>query len=198
MDGSGSGQREIQSPPVSTPCRRTGCVFYAHNMFDGMCSKCFKDLQEQMQSSSHAPSTTTATSNNNSSTTSSTTSIQLTPSDEITLSSNSAEETATVASPAVARKDSTLTTPSVSNAKSELDSAVTDTASSKEKAKKKRCNTCKKRVGLTGFDCRCGGHYCSVHRYSDMHGCSFDYHELAQSEIRRQNPVVAAEKIKKI
>jgi len=49
-----------------------------------------------------------------------------------------------------------------------------------------------------GFDCRCGGQFCSVHRYSDMHECSFDYRQLAQSEIRKHNPVVAAEKITKI
>jgi len=49
-----------------------------------------------------------------------------------------------------------------------------------------------------GFDCRCGGHFCSLHRYSDMHGCSFDYRQLAQSEIRKHNPVVAAEKVAKI
>jgi len=54
-------------------------------------------------------------------------------------------------------------------------------------------------LGLwSGFDCRCGGHFCSLHRYSDMHQCAFNYHALAQSEIRKLNPVVAAEKVKKI
>jgi A20-like zinc finger len=69
MEGTGSGQREMQSPPVSAPCRRPGCVFYAHHLFDGMCSKCFKDLKEQMQASSRTSSVNTATtsSNNNSS-----------------------------------------------------------------------------------------------------------------------------------
>jgi len=50
----------------------------------------------------------------------------------------------------------------------------------------------------SGFDCRCGGHFCSMHRYSDTHHCSFNYHALAQSEIRKHNPIVAAEKVKKI
>ncbi|KAK9929289.1 hypothetical protein M0R45_026393 [Rubus argutus] len=30
----------------------------------------------------------------------------------------------------------------------------------------KRCTTCNKRVGLTGFDCRCGHLFCAVHRLS--------------------------------
>merc|ERR1719232_207314 len=33
---------------------------------------------------------------------------------------------------------------------------------------------CKKKVGLTGFTCRCGGLFCSIHRYSDKHECKFD------------------------
>ncbi|RZF45721.1 hypothetical protein LSTR_LSTR005016 [Laodelphax striatellus] len=53
-------------------------------------------------------------------------------------------------------------------------------------------------VGLTGFECRCGGLYCAVHRYSDKHDCSFDYRELGAQEIRRNNPVVVGEKIQKI
>jgi hypothetical protein len=72
------------------------------------------------------------------------------------------------------------------------------TSAPKEKVKKKRCDNCKKRVGLTGFDCRCGGHFCGIHRYSDTHSCTFNYRELAQAEIRKHNPVVAAEKVKRI
>merc|ERR1712218_298293 len=43
------------------------------------------------------------------------------------------------------------------------------------KKKKNRCFSCKKKVGLTGFTCRCGGLFCSINRYSDKHDCSFDY-----------------------
>merc|ERR1712066_1049496 len=43
-----------------------------------------------------------------------------------------------------------------------------------KKVKKNRCASCKKKVGLTGFACRCGGMYCGIHRYSDKHNCTFD------------------------
>lgn len=67
------------------------------------------------------------------------------------------------------------------------------------KAKKvNRCSVCRKKVGLTGFDCRCGGLYCGAHRYSDEHDCTFDYKELGAQEIRRNNPLVVEEKINKI
>lgn len=49
-----------------------------------------------------------------------------------------------------------------------------------------------------GFECRCGGLFCGIHRYSDKHNCSFDYRELGAQEIRRNNPVVVGEKIQKI
>ncbi|KAJ0987031.1 hypothetical protein J5N97_005387 [Dioscorea zingiberensis] len=61
-----------------------------------------------------------------------------------------------------------------------------------------RCNACKKRVGLTGFNCRCGNIFCAVHRYSDKHSCPFDYRMAARDAIARANPVIKAEKLEKI
>ena len=49
-----------------------------------------------------------------------------------------------------------------------------------------------------GFTCRCGGLFCSVHRYSNEHRCTFDYRNLGAEEIRRNNPVIKGEKIQKI
>ncbi|KAI5081443.1 hypothetical protein GOP47_0004626 [Adiantum capillus-veneris] len=64
--------------------------------------------------------------------------------------------------------------------------------------KPNRCLTCNKRVGLTGFKCRCGGLFCSLHRYNDKHDCTFDYKAAAQNSIRKANPVVRADKLDKI
>ncbi|XP_010489793.1 PREDICTED: zinc finger A20 and AN1 domain-containing stress-associated protein 5-like [Camelina sativa] len=36
-----------------------------------------------------------------------------------------------------------------------------------------RCSGCRKKVGLTGFRCRCGDLFCSEHRYSDRHDCIY-------------------------
>ncbi|EDV46278.1 zinc finger A20 and AN1 domain-containing stress-associated protein 6 [Drosophila erecta] len=73
-----------------------------------------------------------------------------------------------------------------------------DQAQAQDSAKK-RCDKCGKKLGLTGgFPCRCGGTYCAVHRYSDRHECNFDYREMGASEIRRDNPVVVASKLRKL
>ncbi|XP_047426018.1 AN1-type zinc finger protein 5-like [Mugil cephalus] len=66
------------------------------------------------------------------------------------------------------------------------------------KPKKNRCFMCRKKVGLTGFDCRCGNLFCGIHRYSDKHNCPYDYKAEAAAKIRKENPVVVADKIQRI
>ncbi|XP_022148530.1 zinc finger A20 and AN1 domain-containing stress-associated protein 5 [Momordica charantia] len=61
-----------------------------------------------------------------------------------------------------------------------------------------RCSGCRKRVGLTGFRCRCGDLFCAEHRYSDRHDCSFDYKAAGREAIARENPVVKAAKIVRV
>ncbi|CAL5073672.1 unnamed protein product [Urochloa decumbens] len=75
--------------------------------------------------------------------------------------------------------------------------AVAATAPAQEAARApaSRCSSCRKRVGLTGFRCRCGELFCGAHRYSDRHGCSYDYKGAARDAIARENPVVRASKI---
>ena len=46
-----------------------------------------------------------------------------------------------------------------------------------------RCISCKKKVGLLGFHCRCGGTFCEKHRYSDKHECSFDYRSHGRDQV---------------
>ncbi|PIN14387.1 putative Zn-finger protein [Handroanthus impetiginosus] len=61
-----------------------------------------------------------------------------------------------------------------------------------------RCSGCRRKVGLTGFRCRCGELFCADHRYSDRHDCSYDYKTAGREAIARENPVVKAAKIVKI
>ncbi|KAK9735997.1 hypothetical protein RND81_04G243700 [Saponaria officinalis] len=78
--------------------------------------------------------------------------------------------------------------------------SATDTGSGGEPAKRavNRCSGCRKRVGLTGFRCRCGDLFCAEHRYSDRHDCSYDYKSAGRVAIARENPVVRAAKILKV
>ncbi|KAJ3153205.1 hypothetical protein HDU89_000834 [Geranomyces variabilis] len=63
----------------------------------------------------------------------------------------------------------------------------------------RRCYLCKKKVGpATSFKCRCNQVFCSVHRYSDRHSCSFDYKGAGKVALAKENPVVKKEKLEKI
>lgn len=63
---------------------------------------------------------------------------------------------------------------------------------------KNRCGCCRKRVGLTGFTCRCGTTFCGAHRYPEEHGCSFDFKGAGRDAIAKANPVVKADKVERI
>ncbi|XP_022123714.2 AN1-type zinc finger protein 4 isoform X2 [Pieris rapae] len=71
---------------------------------------------------------------------------------------------------------------------------------SEEKKKIKiRCAFCKKRLSIaTVHTCRCGAELCAPHRYSEVHGCAYDYKGHALDALRRENPLVSAPKLPKI
>lgn len=51
---------------------------------------------------------------------------------------------------------------------------------------------------FSGFECRCANLFCGFHRYSDQHNCPYDYKAEAAAKIRKENPVVVADKIQRI
>lgn len=65
-------------------------------------------------------------------------------------------------------------------------------------ANRGRCFSCSKKVGLLGFECRCGYVYCSHHRHAADHSCSFDYASMDRERLAKANPTVAAAKVDKL
>ncbi|KAF3640370.1 putative chaperone protein dnaJ 6-like [Capsicum annuum] len=62
----------------------------------------------------------------------------------------------------------------------------------------KKCTSCHKRVGLMGFSCKYGDHFCVVHHYSDKHNCPLGYRNAGQNAIAKANLIIVAEKLNKI
>lgn len=64
------------------------------------------------------------------------------------------------------------------------------------KPKALRCDhpECRKKLGLFGFDCRCGHHYCALHRAAESHSCTHDYKQEAKKELLKymSSPVIGA------
>ena len=65
-------------------------------------------------------------------------------------------------------------------------------------ANRNRCFCCNKKVGLLGFECRCGYVYCSGHRHAADHTCTFDYASFDKERLAKANPLVAASKLDKL
>ena len=70
--------------------------------------------------------------------------------------------------------------------------------SKKSKTKKMKCQVCNKKINLgMEFTCRCGKLLCSQHRLPETHECSFDYKMFGKEVLKKENPVVAADKLSK-
>ncbi|XP_055821383.1 zinc finger A20 and AN1 domain-containing stress-associated protein 1 [Solanum dulcamara] len=60
-----------------------------------------------------------------------------------------------------------------------------------------RCLSCRKKVGVVGFKCRCGSTFCGTHRYPEQHDCTFNFKAKGKEEIAKANPVIKADKIER-
>lgn len=63
---------------------------------------------------------------------------------------------------------------------------------------KTRCWTCKRKVGITGIECRCKFVFCGKHRYPDEHDCSFDFKQQHRRKLEKENQRVEGSKFEKL
>ena len=185
-----SGEMESAQPNSDTPkpCAG-GCGFFGSAPLNFYCSVCFKkahgeeEFKRRVNLSDKPTAPTTAS---------------LSPNDSVEEGSGSVSAKMGAELTAISISESTVEAVPVESVIGAVGKAEEVLEPAPKKVATNRCFQCNKKVGLTGFGCRCGNTFCSVHRYSDKHGCSFDYKAAGREEIKTANPVVNAEKVARI
>ncbi|XP_035549921.1 zinc finger A20 and AN1 domain-containing stress-associated protein 1 [Juglans regia] len=152
------------------------CGFFGNAATMNLCSKCYRDCRMKEE---HAASAKVAMEK----------SFNPTPTrpdnDQPVLPSASSTE-----SLGVGPSSSSSSTSSVFSAAGDREAQPPKVAS--------RCLTCNKKVGLTGFRCKCESTFCGLHRYPEKHDCTFDFKACGRDAIAKANPVIKADKVHRI
>jgi hypothetical protein len=66
--------------------------------------------------------------------------------------------------------------------------------------KKSRCmyGSCRVKLGLTSFPCRCGNLYCPSHRHSESHECTYDFKSEQSQKLTSELIKVSGTKLDRL
>lgn len=176
------------SSQEAAPCLEDSCSFHGSSSYAGYCSVCYK---KKMSDKAALGATTSAAPQ---------------------IPAASAEER--VVEPEISKKRSLevavpkeekIVSEEIKSSAEKADAIMTTEDKEEEpiqerpvQKKRNRCWECRKKIGLTGIECRCGYVFCSMHRYADQHSCDFDHGALARKHLAAENQGAQAKKLEAI
>ncbi|KAF2613824.1 hypothetical protein F2Q70_00008973 [Brassica cretica] len=169
-----SEEHRLQEPRLCA----NDCGFFGNTATQNLCSKCFRDLKHEQENSSTAKNALKQT--------------------LAACVASSSVSSPPPPPPPPADLTSDLKEVNTENPGKRAASEPEEEEEQKPPQDPKRCLTCRRRVGITGFRCRCGFVFCGTHRYAEQHECTFDFKRVGKEKIAKANPIVKAEKLEKI
>jgi len=148
------------------PCANEECSFSGHAGFDNYCSVCYKS---HVNNVSKVPA----------------------PKDEEMKDEESSEAKVNNVDQGAA-----FDSPKVAASPGQNQEEEEKAPAKKVQKNKKRCFECRKKVGIVGFECRCGFVYCGKHRFPEEHQCEFNHASFEKQQlVKKANATAEAKKV---